>query len=176
SGYASADIAEVRVGDQVATAAEGRFALSVPLIEGAQEFTVQGLDAEGAVVTTQRLPVTYDSVAPELTITDMPVDEQGAAILDEDGAVTITGTVTDSRKDAQLGVSAGDAEAEVGQDGGFTLTVTPDARAAGFTLTATDGANTTALPVAIAGRAPAPSWAMPVITNADCVLDSGACF
>lgn len=176
SGYVSSDITAVRVGEQSVETAEGRFRIPVALSEGAQEFTVEGLDAEGGVAASQVVPVTYDSVAPELEITSMETDAAGSAVLDEDGSVQIAGIVSDEREGAELSISADGRTAQVASDGSFELTVTPGEEATGFALTVSDGVNTDATAVAISGRVPAGTWALPEITNADCTLESGACF
>ena len=176
SGYVSSDIVAVRVGDQTVEAPEGRFRHSLPLVEGAQEFLVEGLGADGSVLQEQSVPVTYDSLAPELTITAMEADAQGHAVIGEDGTLTVSGTVVDEREGAELSVASGEATAPVAEDGSFEITVTPGASAAVFTLSASDGVNTSSQSVTISGRAPEATWAMPEITNADCVLEQAACF
>ena len=176
SGYVSSDIVEVRVGEESVPTPDGRFRLPLPLVEGPQEFLVQGRDAEGEIVQEQSLTVTYDATAPELEITEMETDPQGAAILDDDGSITVRGTVTDEREDATLTVTSGETVGEVSADGTFEITVTPGESAAAFTLSASDGVNTDSQSFAISGRAPQGGWAMPEILNADCVLESGACF
>jgi lactocepin len=176
SGYVSSDITAVRVGEQTVPTAEGRFRHHLPLVEGPQEFVVQGLAADGTVVQEQSLTVTYDATAPELTVTDMETDADGHAVLGEDGSLTIAGTVTDEREGAALTVTSGEASGEVAADGSFEISVTPGAGAAAFALSASDGVNTTARSFAISGRAQQSAWAMPEITNADCVLESAACF
>ncbi|GAA4523088.1 S8 family serine peptidase [Brachybacterium paraconglomeratum] len=176
SGYVSSDITAVRVGDQTVETPEGRFRHVLPLAEGAQEFLVEGLSADGAVVQEQRVPVTFDSTAPELSITAMETDAQGHALIGADGTLTVSGTVIDEREDAQLSVASGEVTAAVEEDGSFELTVTPGETAAAFTLTASDGVNTRSQSFALSGRAPTATWAMPTITNADCVLEQAACF
>lgn len=174
SGYVSGDIVTVRAGGEEVEATDGQFLLPVALTEGAQEILVEAVDAEGTVVEAQTLTVTYDSEAPVLTLTS-PADGQ-AVTPAEDGSVTITGRVTDTREGAALTVTSGGQSAEVAEDGGFTITLTPGADAPAVTLVASDGVNQASAAVPIAGREAAPPWAMPEITNADCILDQGACF
>ncbi len=174
SGYVSDDIAAVRAGGEGVEAVDGQFVLPVALTEGTQEILVEAVDAEGAVVQSQTLTVTYDSEAPVLTLTS-PADGQ-AVTPAEDGSVTIGGTVTDTRDGAALTVTSGGQSAEVAEDGSFTLTLTPGADSPAVTLVASDGVNRVSAAVPIAGREAAPTWAMPEITNAECILDQGACF
>ncbi|MGP9539551.1 S8 family serine peptidase [Brachybacterium sp. AOP43-C2-M15] len=175
-GYASGDIVEVRVGDRSGTIENGRFALRVPLAEGLQELVVEGLDGAGEVVASEAISLIHDSIPPELAVDEPATGEDGGVLLEEDGRITLTGTVTDEREGAELAVAAGETTADVGADGSFEVTVTPEEDAAAFTLSATDGVNTVARTFAISGRAPSPVWALPEILNADCVLDSAACF
>ncbi|MFQ6483831.1 S8 family serine peptidase [Brachybacterium epidermidis] len=174
SGYVSSDIAAVRAGGQEVDSPNGRFLVPVALVEGEQEILVEALDAEGAVIEAQTLTVTYDSEAPRLTLTE-PADGEPVTPA-QDGSVTITGTVTDTREGAALTVTAGDQTAEAAEDGSFSITVAPAADAAAVTLVASDGVNRASTAVPIAGREAAPAWALPEITNADCILDQGACF
>jgi len=176
SGYVSSDIVAVRVGEETVETPEGRFRHLVPLDEGPQEIVAQGLDEQGEVVQEQSLTVTYDATAPELTVTEMATDAEGAAVLDEDGALTVRGTLTDERPGAELSLTSGQTAGEVAPDGSFEITVTPQEAAAAFTLTASDGVNTTSESFAISGRAQETGWAMPEIVNADCVFESATCF
>ncbi|MGP9746150.1 S8 family serine peptidase [Brachybacterium sp. AOP29-B2-41] len=176
SGYVSSDIVAVRVGDQTVETPEGRFRHVLPLAEGTQEFLVEGLGEDGTVLQERTLPVTFDSTAPELTITAMETDAEGHAVVGEDGTLTVAGTVADEREGAQLSVTSGEITAQIAEDGSFEITVTPGEIAAAFTLSASDGVNTSSESFAISGRAPAETWAMPEITNADCVLEQAACF
>ena len=128
-----------------------------------------GADPAPAPVTADTLPE-----APVLTLTS-PADGQ-AVTPAEDGSVTIAGTVTDTRDGAALTVTSGGQSAEVAEDGSFTLTLTPGADSPAVTLVASDGVNRVSAAVPIAGREAAPTWAMPEITNAECILDQGACF
>ncbi|MGO3288798.1 Fn3-like domain-containing protein, partial [Brachybacterium sp.] len=176
SGYVSSDIVAVRVGDQTVETPEGRSRHVLPLAEGTQEFLVEGLGEDGTVLQERTLPVTFDSTAPELTITAMETDAEGHAVVGEDGTLTVAGTVADEREGAQLSVTSGEITAQIAEDGSFEITVTPGEIAAAFTLSASDGVNTSSESFAISGRAPAETWAMPEITNADCVLEQAACF
>ncbi|MDN5688309.1 MAG: S8 family serine peptidase, partial [Brachybacterium sp.] len=176
SGYVSSDVAAVRAGEQRVPTPEGRFRLPLALVEGPQQFHVEALDADGQVVDETTVPVTYDSHPPELTITDMPTDADGSAVLAADGSLTIAGTVTDEREGADLSVSVGSTETEVADDGTFEITVTPGEDATAIGLVASDGVNTVSTPVPLAGRGQAASGSPPEFTNADCVLDSAACF
>lgn len=174
-GYTSSDITSVTVAGQSVETADGQFLLEVPLVEGPQKILVEA-SADGEVVVSESITVTYDSVPPELTVTELATDASGHAIPDENGNVTVGGTLTDEREGAALTVSAGETVAEVAADGSFEITVPVPADAPGFLLVGSDGINQVSAPVLIAGRAPAPSWPLPEITNADCVLDSAACF
>ncbi|HEX7352351.1 S8 family serine peptidase [Brachybacterium sp.] len=176
TGYVSSDIVAVRVGEETVETPEGRFRHLVPLDEGPQEIVVQGLDGQGEVVQEQSLTVTYDATAPELTVTEMATDAEGAAVLDEDGTLAVRGTLTDERQGAELSITSGQTAGEVAADGSFEITVTPKQAAAAFTLTASDGVNTTSESFAISGRAQQSGWAMSEITNADCMVDSATCF
>lgn len=175
-GYVSSDIAAVRAGEQVSETDNGRFTLALPLAEGPQEFLVEALDTDGAVLTSQQVPVTFDATPPELTITEMETDAEGAAVLAEDGTLHIAGIVSDEREGADLTVRSGETIAEVAADGSFALTLAPGDDVPAVTLVASDGANTATTAVAISGRAAAPAWQLPQFTNADCVLEQGACF
>lgn len=174
-GYTSSDITSVTVAGQTVDVTDGEFLLEVPLVEGQQDILVEA-SADEDVVVSEMITVTYDSFPPELTVTDLDMDESGHAIPDEDGNVTVGGTLTDEREGAALTVSAGETVAEVAADGSFEITAAVPADAPGFLLVGSDGANQVSTPVMISGRAPAPSWPLPEITNADCVLESAVCF
>lgn len=174
-GFTSSDITSVTVAGRTVDVTAGEFHLEVPLAEGPQDILVEA-SADEDVVVSETITVTYDSLPPELTITGLETDESGHAIPDEDGHVTVGGTLTDEREDAALTVSAGETVAEVAADGSFEITAAVPADAPGFLLVGSDGANQVSTPVMISGRAPAPTWPLPEITNADCVLESAACF
>lgn len=182
SGFVSSDITTVRIaGQKPVDSANGRFRDGVDLTEGTQDILVEGLGADGQVIASQTLTVTYDSTAPTVKITDMPKDDAGAAVLDDNGSVVVRGTITDERKGAQLGLeltAAGKTTpVDVAADGSFEVTVTPGAKDHAFVLTGTDGQNSAPVTVPIAGRqAPLPAFTLPTETNVECLLEQGACF
>ena len=175
AGHVSSDITSVTVAGETVDVTAGEFLAEIPLQEGPQELTVEAFVDE-ELAASETITVTYDSVPPELTVTELDTDENGHAIPDAEGNVTVGGTLTDERDGAELTVSAGGTVAEVGPNGDFEITVPVPADAPGFLLVGSDGANEVTETVLIAGRAPAPSWPLPEFTNADCVLQSAACF
>ena len=173
AGFTSSDITSVSAAGQSVEVIDGEFLLEAPLEEGPQEITIEASDGE-EVAFSETISVTYDSVPPELTITELDTDEDGHAVPDEEGNVTVGGTLVDEREDADLTVSAGETVTDVASDGSFEIIVPVPAEDPGFVLVGSDGANEHTVPVLISGRAS--SWSPPEITNADCVLDSAACF
>lgn len=183
SGYVSSDITAVRVnGQDPVDASNGRFRDGVALTEGKQTIAVEALDAKGAVVTSQKLTVTYDATAPVVKLGDIDRDPAGAVIPAKDGSVTLRGTVTDERAAAgDITLTVGEGKnatpVKVAADGSFETTVTPPATAHAVVLVASDGGNRASTAVAISGRAAPPApFAMPKATNAECSFEKGTCF
>lgn len=176
SGYVSDDIASVRVAGTEVDSSNGRFRAPAPLVEGTQEILVEALDGDGQVVEEQTLTVTYDSVAPTVTLAEGTTDAEGALVPAEDGSVTVRGTVSDDREGAALTLTADGQSVPVAEDGTFEATLTPAETAVAVTLVASDGVNRASTALPIVGRTAQPAWALPTISSADCTLAQGECF
>ncbi|WP_172120234.1 S8 family serine peptidase [Actinomyces faecalis] len=149
--FVSSDVDHLTVAGKDVEVADGRANAFVPLAEGAQEIEVVAYGADGTVLQTLTIPVTYDSQAPVLTVTGV-LDEDGALALAQDGTVTVTGSVSDERAGATLSVTVAGKEVEVGPDGTFSTTFTPAEDLVAVPVVASDGANTTSQSLPIAGR------------------------
>ncbi|QJC21911.1 S8 family serine peptidase [Arcanobacterium buesumense] len=143
-GYTAEEVERVTVNGGEADLADRYFFTQVPIEPGQNEIEVVAYNARGDVVSTVELTPFYDDEKPTVTIdTPAPV---------ADNMVTITGTITDTNKDAQLSVSAYDEAATIDRDGRFTLQVEVGDETETVTVIASDGAQRVITVVPIAGR------------------------
>ena len=174
--FVSSTVDHLTVAGQEVEVADGRANAFVPLTEGRQEIEVVAYAADGTVLQTLTVPVTYDSQAPVLTVTGQ-LDDDGALALAQDGTVTVTGSVSDERGDAALSVTVAGQKVEVGPDGSFSVTVTPDEKLVTVPVVASDGANTASTSLPIAGRSGQTEAAFtPPTFNGSCQANLSACF
>jgi len=174
--FVSSTVDHLTVAGQEVEVADGRANAFVPLTEGRQEIEVVAYAADGTVLQTLTVPVTYDSQAPVLTVTGQ-LDDDGALALAQDGTVTVTGSVSDERGDAALSVTVAGQKVEVGPDGSFSVTFTPDEKLVTVPVVASDGANTASTSLPIAGRSGQTEAAFtPPTFNGSCQANLSACF
>ena len=174
-GLASSSITELTVNGEPVEILAGRWTAFLPLEYGENTFEFVGLDADGEV-DTETLTVFYDNVPPVVEITNL--DSSGTVLVDEGGIITVTGTVTDEREDAELSLKInGEDEEVVLTDGAFNHTFTPAPEALTFSVVASDGVNTTSEAYSIHERVPdTPEWALPIFTNADAAVGYASIF
>lgn len=177
AGYVSANITRVTVGGKDVPVSGGRFAAAVQLREGANSVVVNAYDASGRQVATRTVHPVLDSVPPVVKAAPATADAAGSAVIAADGTVTVTGTVTDTRRGAALSATVDGKAVTLGANGSFRATVTPGKDQATIAVVGSDGSGTTTVAIPIAGRAAAgDTWKPPTFTNADCRLELGACF
>lgn len=174
-GFTSDDVARVTVNGEDTDLEGGRFESIVKLKTGSQDVVVVAYSAAGTEIVSKTLVVDYDGTPPELTLAS--VNDDGELELNDDGTVTLAGTVSDERDDADLSLFVDGDEIEVAADGTFSSEYAPKDDDFFVLLEYSDGANDEAAVFLIAGRSPGTDdvWNAPVITNADC-QDLGTCF
>lgn len=96
-GYASDDVTRVTVAGNDVEIVKGRFVGLYDLVEGKQTVEVIGYNDKGDVVDNKTLTPVYDSLAPVIEFSSL--NDDGQAVVSEDGTVTIAGTITDERAD-----------------------------------------------------------------------------
>ncbi|MFT3945308.1 MAG: S8 family serine peptidase [Ancrocorticia sp.] len=167
-GYASDNVTRVTVGGNDVEITKGRFVGLYELVEGKQSVEIVAYDASGAIVDRQRLTPVYDSIAPVIEFSSL--NDDGQAIVADDGTVTIAGTLTDERKDAKLTLEINFEEVPVAQDGSFSYTYTPFDEEIAVGIYYSDGANDNTDAILIAGRLPdvESQWFPPYVLNVDC--------
>ncbi|MBO1912867.1 hypothetical protein J4G37_49695, partial [Microvirga sp. 3-52] len=101
-------------GEEVGTAEigdDGAFSFTTDLTEGANEFVAVTLVDGDAASSSEKVTVTLDTEAPELTI-DSPVDGD----ITNENTVGVEGTVSDAHLDS---VTVNGEEAEIEEDGSY---------------------------------------------------------
>ncbi|SNU01998.1 lactocepin [Ruaniaceae bacterium KH17] len=175
-GFASDDVAWVTVeGDEVEVE-DGRFYALHTLTEGSQQIEIVAYNAAGDEIDTKTLVVVYDGTPPVLDITSLNSD--GELDLNDDGTVTIAGTLRDERDDAELSLYVDGEEIYIAPNGSFDHDYEPWDDDYYVSLEFSDGANFDYESLLIAGRehnAGSDWWWEPYITNVDCIGLS-ACF
>ena len=167
-GYASDDVTRVTVAGNDVEIVKGRFVGLYDLVEGKQTVEVIGYNDKGDVVDNKTLTPVYDSLAPVIEFSSL--NDDGQAVVSEDGTVTIAGTITDERADAELSLEINFEDVPVGKDGSFSYTYTPRDDEVAVGILYSDGANDATDAISIAGRAPVVEnqWFPPYVLNIDC--------
>ena len=178
-GKVSERVTRVTVNGQDATL-EGRdVTAQVNLREGRNEFVVVAYDQNGNEVERVTLTPYYDLTAPTLQVNPQSLNQDGKAVIAEDGTITISGVVRDERPGANLTVMVDGEQASVGEDGLFSLSFTPALDQGSVTVSVSDGANTTSKTLPIEGRTEVQvennEWIGPNIANAVCVSGYSMC-
>lgn len=140
-GYTSADITRVTVAGSDATLDNGLFMSAYKPHLGDNVVSIVAYNAAGDEVDRDTITFTWDDAAPVLTLTQP--EDPSHVVPDEDGNITVEGTLIDERPDAALTLTIGGEQVPVGEDGHFTYTGNPD-RYLGTSLvvvTGSDGAN-----------------------------------
>ncbi|WP_246880481.1 S8 family serine peptidase [Sporosarcina sp. 6E9] len=120
-------------GEEVGTAEigdDGAFSFTTDLTEGANEFVAVTLVDGDAASSSEKVTVTLDTEAPELTI-DSPVDGD----ITNENTVGVEGTVSDAHLDS---VTVNGEEAEIEEDGSYFKRISIEEGANEITVVATD--------------------------------------
>ncbi|QKD78915.1 S8 family serine peptidase [Actinomyces marmotae] len=168
TGFVTPDITRVTVDGADAPLAGSEFAATLTGDHPAGTVMVRGHGADGALIDEFAVVVIRDTIPPTVTLTG-GVDETGQVIAGADGAISLTGTVSDDRAEpADMTLTINGRGVTIKEDGTFRLATTLDPSTTSLGIALNDGANTSALTVPIAGRARAPEAAAITLTNGEC--------
>lgn len=183
--YLSDAVARVEVAGADVEFSNNYFVTQVPLQVGPQSFDIVAYDDAGNELQRSTFNPNYDPVKPEITLSTPVLNADGEVEIPSSGQVTIEGTMSDNRADADLSliiISGSVYESiPVNADGSFSYTYTPDDDANLFTLVAQDGhewdANMALLDYYFAGRnSPfGDNWTGPDF-NLECQNSGALCF
>ncbi|WP_248924448.1 Ig-like domain-containing protein [Paenibacillus hamazuiensis] len=129
-------------GAEVPVDANLRFARTVRLLEGANEFTVEAADLLGNKATPAKLIITYDITPPAVTITNPRIGNQGMDDRSPEGDYTIKGKLSEPGT-----VTANDIAAVVNPDLTYSVVVPLKQGRNRITVQATDTAGNLSTPV-----------------------------
>lgn len=168
TGFVTPDITRVTVDGADAPLAGGEFATTLAGSHPAGTVMVRGYGADGALIDEFAVTVVRDTTPPTVTLTG-GVDAAGQVIASADGAISLTGTVSDDRATPeQMILTINGQGVTIKDDGTFSLATTIDASTTSLGIALDDGANTSALDVPVAGRAQAPEAPSISLTNSGC--------
>lgn len=168
TGFVTPDITRVTVDGADAPLTGGEFAATLAGNHPAGTVMVRGYGADGALVDEFAVTVIRDTTPPTVTLTG-GVDAAGQVIAGADGAISLTGSVSDDRAEpADMTLTINGQGVTIKDDGTFSLATTLDPSTTSLGIALHDGVNTSALTVPVAGRAQAPEAASISLANGEC--------
>ncbi|OYN92666.1 S8 family serine peptidase [Parenemella sanctibonifatiensis] len=148
-GYATSDTSRVTVnGVEAELNADGTFETRVSVTPGANLIRVVAYNATGVELSTAEQTLVVDIEPPAIEL-NVPLDEDGRVVLDDNGEVRVQGRVTDDQAspggERELYLYVGglgvNYETPMNEDGSFDVTIAPDPGLATLIVYASDGLN-----------------------------------
>ncbi|WP_124054511.1 S8 family serine peptidase [Arcanobacterium ihumii] len=169
SGIVADDVTKVVVNDQEVTPSNGSFSTSVKLVEGSNPISISAYVGKNQVGDTVELNPLYDPTAPTMSFDKSALNSDGKLAVADDGSITITGKVSDTRSGAKLSLNVNGTKVDVAEDGSFTYKVADATSLDALTIIGSDQVNTTKATLAIQPQDSTSTLAVePTFTNISC--------